>query len=129
LWGSPEALPRISEGWDKRHLSLPADRFETQYRPLGALYFISGRREGCNDPRIEALQGVSALRSLIANTYAYKVFDKEMREYEFNLLSRLANQVPLRSVAPLSDISRIDDLCGLIINDFDGLRRAQAPVT
>ena len=26
LWGSTESLPRISEGWDKRHFALPADR-------------------------------------------------------------------------------------------------------
>jgi hypothetical protein len=127
LWGSSEALPRISEGWDKRHLTLPADRFETRHQPLGAIYLLSGRSEGCDASRIEALQGLGALRSLIANTYALKIFDKEMRAYEFEQLSRLANQVPLRSLTPFSDISRIRHLCDLIISDFQKLRWPHTP--
>jgi hypothetical protein len=126
LWGSPEALPRISEGWDKRHLTLSADRFEMRPQPLGAIYLLTGRGEGCNGARIEVLQGVRALRSLIANTYAYRIFDKEMRTYEFRVLSRLASQVPLRLVTPFSDISRIRHLCGLIISDFQTLPHAPA---
>jgi hypothetical protein len=126
LWGSPEALPRISEGWEKRHLALPAHRFETRQQPLGAVYLLSERNESCDGPRIEPVQGVGALRSLIANTYALKIFDREMRAYEFNLLSRLARQVPLRSLTPFSDISRIRHLCDLVISDFESFRRSPA---
>jgi hypothetical protein len=122
LWGSLEALPRISEGWEKRHLALPADLFETRHQPLGAIYLLGGRSEDCDGARIEALQGAGALRSLIANTYAYKIFDKEMRAREFNLLAQLANQVPLRLVTSSSDISRVGRLCELIISDFQSLR-------
>lgn len=127
LWGSSEALPRISDGWEKRYLALPADRFETRHQTLGAIYLLSGRSDDCVGPRIEALEGVAALRSLIANTYACRIFDKEMRVYEFELLSRLANQVPLRSVTPFSDISRIGHLCELIISDFQTVRPAARP--
>ena len=123
LWGSTEALPRISEGWEKRYLMLPVGRFETRHQPLGAIYLLTGRSEDCDGPRIEPLQGAGALRSLIANTYAFKVFDKEMRTYEFDLLSRLARQVPLRSVTPFSDVSRIRHLCELVISDFANLCR------
>ena len=94
LWGSTEALPRISEGWEKRYLTLPVGRFETRHQPLGAIYLLTGRSEDWDGPRIEPLQGAGALRSLIANTYAFKVFDKEMRTYEFDLLSRLVREVP-----------------------------------
>ena len=127
LWGSSEALPRISDGWEKRYLALPADRFETRHQTLGAIYLLGGRSDDCDGPRIEALEGAAALRSLIANTYACRIFDKEMRVYEFELLSRLANQVPLRSVTPFSDISRIGHLCELIISDFQTLHRPHAP--
>jgi len=122
LWGSSEALPRISEGWEKRYFALPADRFETHHQPLGAIYLLGGRAEDCHGARIEGLQGTRALRSLIANTYACRIFDQEMRTYEFGLLSRLANDVPLRSIAPFSDISRVKYLCGLILKDFHSLR-------
>jgi hypothetical protein len=122
LWGSPEALPRISEGWDKRHLALPADRFERRHQPLGAIYLLGKRSDDCHGTRIEVLQGTRALRSLIANTYAYRIFDREMRTYEFRLLSRLASQVPLKSVTPFSNISRVGDLCSLILSDFHNLR-------
>jgi hypothetical protein len=122
LLGSPDALPRITEGWEKRHLALTAERYETKPLLLGAIYFLGERSDDYQGPRIEALQGAGALSSLIANTYAYKTFDREMRAYEFKLLSRLAEQVPLRSVTPFADISRIRQLSELVVEDFRSLR-------
>jgi hypothetical protein len=122
LMGSPDALPRITAGWEKRHLALTADRFESHDRPLGVVYLLGERNDECLGPRIEARKGTWVLRSLIANTYAYKTFDREMRAYEFDLLSRLAGQVPVRSVTPFSDTRRIQQLCDLILKDFQKLQ-------
>jgi hypothetical protein len=130
LFGSPEALPRITAGWDKRHLDLTAEayQFESDHRSLGAIYVLGERSDDCAGPRIEALEGATGLSCLIANTYAYKMFDKKMRAHEFNLLSRLAEQLPLRSVVPFADLTQIERLCELVRGDFQTLPRpAWAP--
>jgi hypothetical protein len=119
LFGSPDALPLITEGWDKRHLDLTAgSRFENRPHPLGAIYVLGERSRNLPGPRIEVLEGAVGLSSLVANTYAYKMFDTEMRRYEFQLLARLANRVPLRSVTPFADLNRIGQLCDLVRGDF-----------
>jgi hypothetical protein len=58
------------------------------------------------------------LLSLIANTYATKLMDKQMRAREFELLTRVLNNVPLRRVTPHADPARIPELCDAILNDF-----------
>jgi hypothetical protein len=122
LFGSPEALPRITAGWDKRHLQLASGRFETNRRPLAAIYFLS-RSDDCPDQRVECMQGAERLRCLIANTYAYDIFDAEMRAYEFSLLSQLAGTVPLRSLSRCDELGGIGQLCDLVLNDFQDLSR------
>jgi len=134
LFGSPEALPRITAGWDKRHLDLTAEayQFENDYRPLGAIYVLGERSDDCACGRIGAMGGAMGLNSLIANTYAYRMFDKEMRAHELGLLARVARQVPLRSVVPFADLTQIERLCELIHSDFRALPRpgwVPAPTT
>jgi len=125
LFGSPDALPPITAGWDKRHLDLTARdyRFDTQTRPLGALYYFGQRSDDWPGERVTALRGAESLNSMIANTYAYKKFDAEMRASEFGVLSRLAVQVPLRSVVPFADLNRIGEFCQLVLQDFQALPR------
>ncbi len=55
--------------------------------------------------------------SLVANTYATKLMDKQMRAREFELLTRVLNNVPVRRVTPHSDIAHVPELCD---TDFDG---------
>ena len=57
--------------------------------------------------------------SLVANTYATKLMDKDMRAREFELLTRVLNNVLLRRVTPHSDPARIPELCDSILNDFE----------
>jgi hypothetical protein len=55
---------------------------------------------------------------LIANTYATKLMDKQMRAREFELLTRVVSHVPVRRVTPHADPARINELCDRILNDF-----------
>ena len=57
--------------------------------------------------------------SLVANTYATKLMDKKMRAREFELLSRVLSNVPLRRVTPHADPGRIPELCESILGDFE----------
>ena len=61
--------------------------------------------------------------SLVANTYATKLMDKQMRAREFELLTRVVNKVLLRRVTPHADPARISDLCARILEDFFSHKR------
>lgn len=44
--------------------------------------------------------------------------DKQMRAREFELLTRVMNNVPLRRITPHADPARIPELCEMILSDF-----------
>ena len=117
LYGAQAQLPRLTPNWDKRYLDLTAHprQFETEPRPLRAIYLLGERRDHQHAPFVEALDRSEALVSLIANTYATKLMDKQMRAREFELLGRVLARVPLRRVIPHTDQSRIPELCDTIL--------------
>jgi hypothetical protein len=67
---------------------------------------------------VETLDRSEGLLSLIANTYATKLMDRQMRAREFELLTRVMNNVPLRRITPHADPARIPELCDLLVTDF-----------
>jgi hypothetical protein len=123
LYGRAEALPRFNPKWDKRSLTLgdPGARFENRAFPLGAIYILSDRRPS-PAPYVEPLRSQAALLSLVADTYANKVLDRDMRACEFEVLGRLAASVPIRRLFPPSDPDRVQALCQVIEADVASLR-------
>jgi len=123
LYGSEEALPRFNPGWEKRRLGLGdrGTRFESRALPLQVIYLLGERRPDAT-PSVEAMRPQTALLDLVANTYANKVLDREMRAREFDVLGRLATAVPIRRVFPHSDPNRVRDLCRVIETDLIALR-------
>ena len=117
LFGSRSALPLLTPNWDKRYLDLTqqSGRFETEPRPLAAIFLLNERRDDPRAPFVEYVERAEALMSLIANTYATKLMDKQMRAREFELLSRLLAKVPLRRITPHANPDRIPELCDSIL--------------
>lgn len=131
LYGSAEALPRLSPNWEKRFLALSGEelRFEPRALRLGGIYVLGGRREDYARIMVEAIGARSALIALVSNSYGANVLDREMRAEEFAVLGRLVSKVILRRVYPHSDPSRLQDLCDVICEDIDsclGQRSARA---
>ena len=120
LYGTAASLPKLTPTWDKCYLDLTQDKYEFQHEPLplAAIYILAERRDEAAVPFVEDLALAEGLMSLIANTYATYLMDKEMRAREFELLQRLLNSVPLKRVTPHSDPARIDDLCHAILKSF-----------
>lgn len=119
LFGSPDAIPSFSTGWEKKRLVLGDKQspFESRPLPLAAVYLL-GERRSDNAPFVEAMRPQLALLSLVADTFANKVLDREMRAREFEVLGRLVSRLPVRRVFPHSDPSRVGDLCRVVEEDL-----------
>lgn len=117
LYGSETHLPKLTPNWDKCYLDL-RDQFHAEPLPLAAVYHLCERRHDTIAPFVESLDRSEGLLSLIANTYATKLMDKQMRAREFELLTRVLNNVPMRRVTPHADPARISELCDTILTDF-----------
>jgi hypothetical protein len=120
MFGSADALPRITPNWDKRFLDLngPDCRFQHEALPLAAIYFLGGRSDALGTPRVETVSSRTGLMTLVSDTYVTYLLDPSRRAQEFELLGRLVANVPLRQVTPSTDLDRISELCDVIVDDF-----------
>lgn len=130
LYGSPEALPLIvptNPTWDKRYLDLtqPGYSFPATPLPIGAIYFLGNRSSRLAVPKIEAIATQQQLISLLGNTYASRFIDKTMRAQEFEVLSRIVQQVRIRQITPHCDLACLPLLLDTIIEDLQGTVIAQ----
>jgi hypothetical protein len=125
LYGTAEALPQLSMGWEKRRLALGdhGTRFESRSLPLGVIYLLAERRPD-QAPSIEEVRPQAGLLSLVADTFANKILDREMRAHEFAVLGRLVTMVPIRRLHPRNDGSRLEELCAMIRKDFANFQSA-----
>ncbi|MGA9378219.1 MAG: hypothetical protein WBV73_05570 [Phormidium sp.] len=123
LYGEADALPCLTPNWDKRYLDLTQDGYEFQQQPLplGGIYILGDRTISPAAPFVETLPSHTGLITLISNTYANNLLEKKMRAAEFDLLSRVVANVPLRLVTPHADSERISQLCDVILEDFQKL--------
>ena len=120
LYGTPDALPRLLDDWEKRRLALGQDgtRFENRILPLEAIYILGARRSVAA-PQVRCVPNREGLLALVAHSYATTLIDVHMREEEFAVLSRLITSVPVRMVHPSDDPSRLEELCTLIRTDVE----------
>ena len=122
LYGSSDALPRLSPNWEKRRLALGnnCEQFEEVARPLRAIYILDDHR-GEPGPYVESMPVQAAFFSLVANSFATNMLDSQMRAKEFRTLSKLSSQVPIRKLfTSKSDLSP-DGLCQVVRQDFSEL--------
>jgi hypothetical protein len=120
LFEKADALPRITPTWDKRYLDLtrPGYHFQDAPLPLSAIYVLDGRQSADDAPRVTPISGAAALVTLVGNTYMSTLLDRSIRATEFDFLADLLDHVPVRRVTPHTDPSRVQELCDLILDDF-----------
>jgi len=121
LYGSPEALPRLAESWEKRGLELGGSyQFEKRSLPLAAVYVLGDRISPSPGGTIARLAPREFLISLVGNRYANRL-PNQMRAQEFDTLARLVNRVPGRSVTPHPLPGNVRGLCDSILEDLEHL--------
>jgi hypothetical protein len=130
LYGSREALPRITGGFDKRYLVLGENagaRFEERALRLGAIYILG---DGTAEDKecVEEVTQKAALMLLVPNTYATNFLDAEQRAAEFAVLSRLVAAVPVRMFNSRKDLVGPEELCQIIRRDFAALDSPMSPL-
>jgi hypothetical protein len=130
LYGSPDALPRLTPTWDKRYLDLTVDgyRLDSQPRPLAAVYILDARSADPAAPFIESEPARTALLSLVANGYVNYLLDQEMRTREFRLLARMIAEVPIRRLIPHRDPDCLPRLYEAILEDLRVLTSPARPI-
>jgi hypothetical protein len=61
--------------------------------------------------RLETMPPPAALLSLVCNTYGNYLLDTSMRALEFDVLSRIARQIPVRRLSFAEDMSQLPAAC------------------
>lgn len=125
LYGKTDALPCLTPTWNKQYLNLnqAGYHYQAEPLPLGGIYVLNSRSADPSAPWIEALPKSLGLIELIANTYASKLLDRELRAKEFETLSQVAAFVPMRKATPHVEFSYLSTLCDSILQDFRSLMR------
>jgi hypothetical protein len=123
LYGSRDRLPRFVPDWEKRCLSLGREelKFAQRALPLGLMYLLQERTSDLL-ARVESVPLQTAFMALVANSYATKILDREMRANEFDVLSRLVPQVPIYSLQAPRDVGCFHDFYHRVSRD---VRRAE----
>jgi hypothetical protein len=86
---------------------------------LGALFILGERTTLPDAPRIEPLVPKEGLLSLVANSYATNLLDKDMRAVEFEFLGRMLQRVPVQRLIPHEDPAQIGRLCDVVLRSLD----------
>src|SRR4029077_19129005 len=122
LYGSTDALPPFVPNWEKRRLSFENGgvRFENGALPLRAIYLLDEVR-GEAGPHIDEVTKQAGFLSLVANSYATNMVDREMRANEFKTLSELLTKVPVRRLFAGEGRLCPGDLCHVVLQDFASL--------
>jgi hypothetical protein len=122
LYGSAEAVPPVLPGWEKRRLALGEGGlgFEENALPLRAIYILD---DGPSEPGsyIEQVTPQESFFSLVANSYATNMLDREMRANEFRTLSELVSKVPIRRLFTSKRSLDPQALCDAVRRDFAAL--------
>ena len=124
LFGSAEALPRLTPGWEKRYLQLDSisHRFEPEPVPLAAIYFLHPRSTDLSTPAIDEEPKRDAMVKLIGNIGGNYILDHVAPATSFDLLQRLAQFVPLRRLVPRSDPAYLPQLRDMVVTDLKKLQ-------
>jgi hypothetical protein len=112
LFGSEDELPALTPTYDKRYLDLESgQQFQDSPLPLNAIYVLGSRERALPGVTVRSLRPQTAMMSLVRNTYGNYLLDGTMRAIEFDVLSRIAQDVHVRLLTFGNDIGQLFTNC------------------
>jgi hypothetical protein len=123
LFGDRESLPAIVPGWDKRHLDLGEApfRFQREPLPLAAIYLLD---DSPGPASIAPVPTREAVMSIVADTYATYLLDRDRRAKEFDFIMRLVEAVPVRRLRRGDDLAAAARTCEIVAADMRARRQS-----
>lgn len=119
LYGTADALPRLTPNWEKRCLDLSSggSTFAQGPLPLAAVYVLGERGEHAGASAVACIPGVEALLALVANTHVNYLDDGPARAREFHSLGRVVASVPVKRAFAPADPAQLPRFCDRIVED------------
>jgi hypothetical protein len=120
--GGPSGFlpPGVSGSTSRYHLDLlsPGRTFCGATLPLGAVYLLGGATAD-NAPAATPVAPAEAVMALVANSYANQLLDRSLRAREFDAVSDLAVQVPVRRLMRPAALTHLDVLRRYVHEDLE----------
>ena len=130
LTGICEDLPRIvprSASYTKRYLDLTSGWSRFQQKPLQLAAFYTGESiPASSQPSTTGVSAKDAMMVLTSQLYRFPLIAEADLKKEFDHLADIATRIPLRSIAFHRKLSRIDELCRAILDDFRALNKSNS---
>lgn len=89
--------------------------------PLKAIYILSGSAKPEQPIRVQSIPPAQAVLSLVRNTIAARLFDKELLSRHLVFCQVLAQSVPLQRLSYPHDYDRLAEVRRALITDLEGL--------
>jgi hypothetical protein len=116
LFGSCEALPRLTPTWEKRFLDVhEAARFGRRARALRGIFVLGERSRAPEAPRVRRLSRGHAFTAVLAHLHTVWMVPAAPQDSVFRIASRIAREIPVALVEPHIDPARLSELCDLIV--------------
>ncbi len=129
LFGASNALPKLTPNWDKRYLALDSDpyRFQSEPRPLGAIYVLSEGEPAQSHALVEPMKGHDAMLALLKENGQGMLLSKAERRREFAEIAKLVKRVPVKQIFKNEKARSAAQLADVILDDLS-THRAPAHV-
>lgn len=123
---SPQELTKVSSFGYKRYLNLAVDNtekwlFQPVPLPLAGIYIMGKREQQLARSSVKSLASSQAMTKLVKSVYGSYFLNKDIRTNEFQQLAQFVRTVPIRQLSRPNNLSNLDQLCCLIVDDYDAL--------
>ncbi len=129
LFGTQNALPKLTPNWDKRYLALGAEpfRFQSEPRRLSALYVLDGNGQDPLSLPVAPIKARDAMLALLKENGQGMLLGNADRAREFAQIAELVQRVPVNRIRTGDKARYPADLVEAILEDIN-THRAPAHV-
>jgi hypothetical protein len=128
LFGSREALPRLTPTWEKRYLDVRERAlFGRRSRALRCIFVLGERTRAAGAPRLRRLSRRDAFTAVLAHLHTVWMVPGAPQDSVFRIASRIAREIPVALVEPHTDPGRLPELCDLIVAESARMGKPAPP--